>query len=43
MARYAYSDLSDHFWDKENGGLYWAITPDGKSQARPRRTGTARR
>ncbi len=33
MARYAYSDLVDHFWDKENGGLYWAITPDGKSQA----------
>ena len=33
MARYAYNDLVDHFWDKENGGLYWAITPDGKSQA----------
>ena len=33
MAQYAYRDLVDHFWDKENGGLYWAITPDGKSQA----------
>ena len=33
MARYAYNDLAEHFWDKENGGLYWAITPDGKSQA----------
>ncbi len=33
MARYAYRDLVDHFWDAKNGGIYWAITPDGKSQA----------
>ena len=33
MARYAYNDLVEHFWDKQNGGIYWAITPDGKTQA----------
>jgi mannobiose 2-epimerase len=30
MARYAYRDLVDHFWDRESGGLLWTITPDGK-------------
>ncbi len=30
MARYAYRDLVDHFWDQESGGLFWTITPDGK-------------
>jgi mannobiose 2-epimerase len=30
MATYAYHDLVDHFWDKENGGIFWTITPDGK-------------
>jgi cellobiose epimerase len=30
MARYAYRDLVDHFWDAESGGLFWTITPDGK-------------
>ncbi len=29
MATYAYHDLVDHFWDKENGGLYWIIEADG--------------
>lgn len=30
MARWAYRDLMDKFWDKEFGGLYWTITADGQ-------------
>ena len=30
MARWAYRDLVDHFWDKESGGLFWTITADGR-------------
>lgn len=30
MARYAYRDLIDHFWDADQGGLFWSITADGK-------------
>ena len=33
MARYAYRDLVDHFWDPDNGGLFWSITVDGKPRA----------
>ncbi|HWA84916.1 MAG TPA: AGE family epimerase/isomerase, partial [Opitutus sp.] len=29
MARWAYDDLLAHFWDKENGGLYWRVSADG--------------
>jgi mannobiose 2-epimerase len=29
MARWAYRDLMDHFWDQEYGGLYWTIAADG--------------
>ena len=29
MARYAYRDLVDHFWDPDNGGLFWSIAVDG--------------
>jgi cellobiose epimerase len=29
MARWAYRDLMDHFWDREHGGLYWTIAADG--------------
>jgi mannobiose 2-epimerase len=30
MARWAYRDLVDHFWDAESGGLLWTITADGR-------------
>jgi mannobiose 2-epimerase len=30
MARWAYDDLLTKFWDKEQGGLYWSVTADGK-------------
>ena len=30
MARWAYRDLINNFTDKEHGGLFWSITPDGK-------------
>jgi mannobiose 2-epimerase len=30
MARWAYDDLLTKFWDKEQGGLFWSITADGK-------------
>jgi mannobiose 2-epimerase len=30
MARWAYRDLVEHFLDKENGGLYWTVTADGR-------------
>jgi cellobiose epimerase len=30
MAKRAYADLTDHFADKKNGGLYWAIDANGK-------------
>ncbi len=30
MARWAYDDLLTRFWDKEQGGLFWSITADGK-------------
>ncbi len=29
MARYAYRDLLEHFWDSQHGGLYWTITAQG--------------
>ena len=29
MADEAFRILMDHFWDKENGGIYWSIKPDG--------------
>jgi mannobiose 2-epimerase len=29
LADTAYRILADHFWDKENGGIYWRIKPDG--------------
>jgi mannobiose 2-epimerase len=31
MAQRAFADLQTHFWDKENGGLYWAISAAGKT------------
>jgi mannobiose 2-epimerase len=30
MARWAYKDLVDHFWDPESGGLLWTVTAGGK-------------
>jgi mannobiose 2-epimerase len=30
MATWAYRDLLDRFWDKENGGLYWEVSPEGR-------------
>ncbi len=30
MARWAYRDLLDHFWDTESGGILWTITADGR-------------
>jgi len=30
MARWAYDDLLARFWDKEQGGLFWSVTADGK-------------
>lgn len=30
MARWAYVDLTQRFWDDEFSGLYWSITADGK-------------
>lgn len=30
MAKWAYDDLTQRFWDNENGGLYWTVTADGK-------------
>lgn len=30
MARWAYRDLADHFWDAGSGGLLWTITADGR-------------
>lgn len=30
MARWAFADLQTRFWDKESGGLYWAISAEGK-------------
>lgn len=30
MARYAYRDLIDHFWDADHGGLFWSISAEGK-------------
>ena len=29
MARLAYEDLMNHFWDKTNGGLYWSVATNG--------------
>lgn len=29
MARYAWRDLTSHFLDREHGGVYWSIHPDG--------------
>ena len=31
MARFAYADLTAHFIDQQSGGLFWEITPDGKT------------
>ncbi|MFZ1055322.1 MAG: AGE family epimerase/isomerase [Opitutaceae bacterium] len=33
MATYAYHDLVEHFWDKEDGGIFWTITGDAKPEA----------
>ena len=30
MARWAYRDQMENFRDREHGGLFWSITPDGK-------------
>lgn len=30
MARWAYHDLVNHFWDGDYGGLFWSITVEGK-------------
>ncbi len=30
MARWAYRDLTEHFFDPRHGGLYWTIAADGK-------------
>ena len=30
MARWAYRDLMEHFWDGGSGGLLWTITADGR-------------
>lgn len=32
MAKWAYDDLWARFWDKEQGGLYWRTTADGRPQ-----------
>jgi mannobiose 2-epimerase len=32
MARWAYDDLLAHFWDKENAGVYWRVSADGRPQ-----------
>ncbi len=29
MAKYAFNDLTQHFWDPEHGGTYWSINADG--------------
>jgi mannobiose 2-epimerase len=29
MARHAYADLVEHFWDREHGGLFWTVSADG--------------
>ena len=29
MTDEAFRILLDHFWDNENGGIYWSIFPDG--------------
>lgn len=29
MAHVAYDDLLAHFWDRENGGLFWTVKADG--------------
>jgi mannobiose 2-epimerase len=30
MARWAYDDLISRFWDKEQGGLFWSVSANGK-------------
>jgi mannobiose 2-epimerase len=30
MARWAFDDLTKHFWDPASGGTYWSISADGK-------------
>lgn len=30
MADEAFRILTHHFWDDENGGVFWEVTPDGK-------------
>lgn len=32
MTDEAFRILLDHFWDKENGGIYWSVFPDGKPE-----------
>lgn len=29
MADEAYRIIKEHFWDKNNGGIYWSVLPDG--------------
>jgi mannobiose 2-epimerase len=33
MARWAYWDLVQHFWDPESGGLFWTVSEDGEPKA----------
>jgi cellobiose epimerase len=30
MARWAYADLQERFWDRQDGGLYWTVTAAGR-------------
>jgi mannobiose 2-epimerase len=32
MTDEAFRILLDHFWDKENGGIYWSVSPNGKPE-----------
>lgn len=32
MADEAFRILTDTFWDNENGGIYWSVFPDGKTE-----------
>ena len=32
MARRAYADLHERFWDNRHGGLYWSVAADGKPE-----------
>lgn len=32
MADEAFRILMEHFWDNDNGGIYWSVFPDGKPE-----------